>query len=217
VDLPKKKESKKDIKKGARTPTKAAPSPKQDKERPTKAGKLAKLLAPSEAEYIKSREDTADKEDTLDIVSFYLNDTLFALEVEFIGAVIRSRKTVELPHMPDFIEGLISVRGEMILVMNLKRRLGIDSTSSGGNIIVSEQSSGGNETAILVDKMAGVLEVDSKFKVPLNGANGKKKTEIKNAQGYDFIKGTVESSTKGLIKVLDMQKLMAFDMPAGVT
>lgn len=175
----------------------------------SKATGLHELLAPSEADYLKKIEDKADKDDRLDMVAFYLNDSLFAVEVDFVGAVIMSREIVELPHTPDFIDGLISVRGEMILVMNLKRRLGMPlGALSGGNIIVTESSLTGSEAGMIVDRMAGVMEVDANLKSP-------SKTSSTKEAGVGFIKGVALSEEKNPIKVLDMVKLMDFEMPAG--
>ncbi len=174
-----------------------------------KATGFEQLLAPSEADYLKKLEDKSDRDDRLDMVAFYLDDSLFAVEVDFVGAVIRSREIVELPHTPDFIDGLISVRGEMILVMNLKRRLGMDQgVQSGGNIIVTEPLLTGSDAGMLVDRMAGVMEVDANLKPSSKASSGKK-------DGVGFIKGVALSDEKKPIKVLDMVKLMDFEMPAG--
>lgn len=194
----------KDSKKKVKPPSKVA-----------KAAGVEALVAPSEAEYLLSRESAVDKEETLDIVSFYLSGSLYAVEVDHVGAVIMFREVVELPHTPEFIDGLISVRGDMILVMNLKKRLGIDKGADlSGNIIVTEHFSTAAETGLVVDKMAGVMEVAGFIKAPQEKLRGKK--GALGGKDADFIKGTVESADKELIKVLDIGKLIAFDMPAGV-
>lgn len=187
--------------------TPAAKKKKSDSVNP-KPPALEQLIAPSEADYLKILDDRSDKDDRLDMVAFYLDENLFAVEVNFVGAVIRSREVVELPHTPDFIDGLISVRGEMILVMNLKRRLGMEQgTQSGGNIIVTEPSLTGSKAGMVVDRMAGVMEVDADLKLPKTSSGGK--------DGDKFIKGVALSDGKKPIKVLDMMKLMDFEMPAG--
>ena len=214
--MPKKRDSKQGAKPSA-GPAKGSAKPQvtaKVTKKKSNGSKPAAILAPSEADYLKSREDIVDNEDSLDILSFYLNDTLFAIEVEYVGAVIMSREIVELPHTPDFIDGLISVRGEMILVMNLKKRLGIETGDIvRGNIIVTEPSSIANEAGMVVDKMAGVMEAVGKLKAPLKGEKKKNALVDKESQGVNYIKGIVESEGKGSIKVLDMESLMAFDMP----
>ncbi|MBE9531522.1 MAG: chemotaxis protein CheW [Proteobacteria bacterium] len=182
------------------------------KERSKEVG-ASSTLAPSEVDYQKSRDDLTENEDTLDVVSFYLNDELFALEVEYVGAVIMSREIVGLPHTPGFIDGLISVRGEMILVMNLKKRLGIDTAATiAGNIIVTDESPVFNDIGMLVDRMAGVMEVEGKLKAPSKPSKDKKSVQ---SSEQNFIKGTLESVNKEELKVLDIDKLLAFNMPPG--
>ena len=172
------------------------------------AGALKKALAPTEADFLLKREEGSERADSRHIVTFYLDDKMYAVDVAYVGAVINSREVAQLPNTPVFIEGLVSVRGEMVLVMNLKRRLGIGSkVNKVGNIIITESLD--HEIGILVDKMAGVMEAPNKLKPLMSSA-----ASIPSgfaAEDRSFIKGIVRQGDK-VVGVLDMERLMDFKL-----
>lgn len=173
------------------------------------AGGLKKIIAPTETDYLLGREEGAEKEDSRYIVAFHLDGDLYAVDVAYVRAVIMAREVAQLPHTPGFIEGLVSVRGEMILVMNLMRRLGIESAvKAGGNILITESFD--HEIGIIVNKMAGVMEVPMKLKPFLRQGKGKSK----GLAGEDrrFFKGIARAGDK-VVRVLDIEKLMDFELP----
>jgi purine-binding chemotaxis protein CheW len=187
---------------------KEKPAPKPKKKSVAKKSvvkKIQGLTAPTEADFLRGREEGAEHEDSRYIVAFHLNDVLYAVDVGYVAAVISSREVAKLPHTPSFIEGLVSVRGEMVLVMNLKRRLSMDIAASlEGNILITESLD--HEIGILVDKMAGVMEVPLKLKkLPKSG---------KEADSERYFQGMVKVGESD-VKVLDMEKLMDFELPAG--
>ncbi len=170
---------------------------------------LKMSLAPTEEDFLSRREEGAEEEGSRYIVAFHLDGELYGVDVGYVGAVIMSREVAEIPHAPGFIEGLVSVRGEMILVMNLRRRLNIDSSvNAAGNILITESLD--HEIGIIVDKMAGVMEVPMKL-TPLSISGKGKKPDPKGGDNR-FFKGTVKAGDKEL-RVLDMEKLMDFELP----
>jgi purine-binding chemotaxis protein CheW len=183
------------------------PSKAKSKALGAKAEKSTKLTAPTEADFLIGREEGAEKEDSRYVVAFQLNGELFAVDVGYVEAVINFREVAELPHTPDFIEGLVSVRGEMVLVMNLKSRLGLPKTANAaGNILVTESLD--HEIGIIVDKMAGVMEVPIELDKLPKSAKGK-------IDSVRFLKGLVKETAQE-VKVLDMEALMDFELPAEV-
>lgn len=58
-------------------------------------------------------------------LGFYLGNEEYALDIEVISELIKPRALTELPHVPDYICGIITLRGEVIPVIDLKNRLGL--------------------------------------------------------------------------------------------
>ena len=59
------------------------------------------------------------------LVTFKLRDDEYGFEIGFVQEVRRMKKVVYVPEAPAFVEGVIKLRGEVIPVVDLKKRLGL--------------------------------------------------------------------------------------------
>ncbi len=116
-------------------------------------------LAPTEESYLKSLEHKIIDDRIIRIVSFYLDDDEYAVDIGDVVRVVKPREFTEIPHVPAFIKGVISVRGEMVPVMDVKKRLGIGfmDYSSGYRILIVTYD--GIKMGLFVDRMGWVLDV----------------------------------------------------------
>ena len=64
-------------------------------------------------------------EELLQLVSFRLEDEEFGLEILRVQEIIRIQQLTRVPASPDFIEGVINLRGRIIPVISLRRRFGL--------------------------------------------------------------------------------------------
>jgi purine-binding chemotaxis protein CheW len=58
-------------------------------------------------------------------VGFRLDDEEYAIAITKIREIILQKPITRLPQVPDYIEGLINLRGTVIPVLNLRRRFGL--------------------------------------------------------------------------------------------
>ncbi|MGB9879079.1 MAG: chemotaxis protein CheW [Candidatus Pelagibacter ubique] len=94
-------------------------------------------------------------------VTFSVYNQKYAIEIKDVEEVLEMLPYVEVPHTYDFIEGVVQLRGEIIPVVNLRKKFGISENNSGKNylIIVSIDS---KKYGLKVDTIEGVIEVDEK-------------------------------------------------------
>lgn len=59
------------------------------------------------------------------LVTFSLQDDEYGFQIDFVQEVRRMKKIVYLPEASDFVEGVIKLRGEVVPVINLRKRLGL--------------------------------------------------------------------------------------------
>ena len=147
---------------------------------------------------------TGDKENTvpsppddgmLRLVPFSLNGDEYAFEVSGAFEVIRPREVTEVPRVPDFIKGILSVRGEMLPIMDLKARLGMNSPGN-DSMVKRILIAGGEEckAGFMVDGIGAIKE----FR-----ANRFKRVGRKGG----FLTGTVTFKGK-TVRILDIDKLL---------
>ncbi len=59
------------------------------------------------------------------VVGFRLDDEDYALAITRIQEIILMKPITRIPQVPDFIEGLINLRGSVIPIVNLRKRFGL--------------------------------------------------------------------------------------------
>jgi len=64
-------------------------------------------------------------DETVQIVSFQVGTEQYGLEINSITEIIRPHKITPLPRMPEFIEGVINLRGTIIPVVDLRKRFAL--------------------------------------------------------------------------------------------
>ncbi|MCP3677540.1 MAG: purine-binding chemotaxis protein CheW, partial [Deltaproteobacteria bacterium] len=140
---------------------------------------------------------SAKSADKLDIVAFELDGALYGSEIGYVEEVVKPHEITFLPHLPDFVMGIISLRGEMIITLDLKTRLGLPSPCMEfARMLIVE--SRGFKVALTVDRMAGIRDVSARLEPVI---------EEETEEGLRYVKGL--TSDDGLvIKVLDMNKLI---------
>lgn len=60
------------------------------------------------------------------LVVFRLHNEEFGVEITDVREIVKPRHITRLPHVDDFIEGVTNLRGEVIPVINLRKRFGIE-------------------------------------------------------------------------------------------
>lgn len=73
-----------------------------------------------------ARGDLDKKEENImQLVGFVIGKELFGVDILMVQEIIRSTPITTVPNSPDFIEGVINLRGSIIPVIDLRRRLNI--------------------------------------------------------------------------------------------
>lgn len=116
-------------------------------------------VAPTEENYLASLEYRGPDEESLNIISFFTGPRECAFEVSDAVEVLRPRQITEVPRTPGYILGILSVRGEMITVIDLRMRFGMeprDALPSSRILIVTVDDL---KAGFLVDRLGGVKAV----------------------------------------------------------
>ena len=64
-------------------------------------------------------------DEILQLVTFYLGKEEFAVDILNIQGINRMIEITTVPNAPDFVEGVINLRGKVIPLVNLRKRLGM--------------------------------------------------------------------------------------------
>ncbi len=112
----------------------------------------------------RAASDRADSPDSLDevyqLLCFELADAPYAVPVERVREIVRMRTVTPVPRTPEDVRGVISLRGEMIELIDLRRRLGLGSIEASRRTrIIVTKTSDDEVVGLLVDAVREVFRV----------------------------------------------------------
>jgi purine-binding chemotaxis protein CheW len=95
----------------------------------------------------------------LQLVSFRIAEEEFAMDILRVQEIIRVQLLTRVPNSPAFIDGVINLRGKVIPVMALRKRLGLGPIEHNKEtrIIVTEIK--GSVLGLVVDSVSEVLRI----------------------------------------------------------
>ncbi len=101
--------------------------------------------------------------DTRQFLSFVLSNELFAIDIIQVKEIIEGSNVTRVPMMPDYVEGVINLRGNVVPVVNLALRFGRrqnEKTKTTSIIIVDVESDEGvSNIGIIVDAVDEVVNI----------------------------------------------------------
>ncbi|MGZ4959824.1 MAG: chemotaxis protein CheW [Methylomonas sp.] len=145
-------------------------------------------------------------EEAQQYLTFMLSGETYAISILRIKEIIQYGQLTEVPRMPDFIRGVINLRGAVVPVIDLSARFGKASTAIGRrNCIIIIEVAVGEESqsvGVMVDAVNAVLEIPA--------------GEIEPAPSFgtniraDFIAGMGKINGKFVI-ILNIQHVLSMD------
>jgi purine-binding chemotaxis protein CheW len=98
-------------------------------------------------------------EDTMQVVIFALGEIEFAINIGEVRAIDRLSPVTRLPHVPDYIKGVINLRGQLVPIVDLRARLGLHkkAATKTARIIVAEI--GDRSMGMIVDRVCEVTRI----------------------------------------------------------
>jgi len=139
-------------------------------------------------------------------LTFMLSGETYAISILRIKEIIQYGQLTEVPRMPDFIRGVINLRGAVVPVIDLSARFGKPPTAIGRrNCIIIIEVALGEETqsvGVMVDAVNAVLEIPAS-EIELAPTFG---TNIR----ADFIAGMGKINGKFVI-ILNIQHVLSMD------
>ena len=137
---------------------------------------------------------------------FQLGKELFASHVSKINSIMGVPTLTEIPITPDYMKGIMSLRGTALPVIDTRMKFGMTPTEITPNtsVLVLDINSEGEFVQIgaLADSIQEVIEIKEREIHPYPSLGNRYKTE--------FIKGVIKSNER-FIMLLDMDLIFSFD------
>lgn len=108
----------------------------------------------------RGTDDRLNADEDFSIILFGIGKSLFALPTMSVLEVVRSSEIVAIPRAPDFIEGIIEIREQVIPIVDLRKRLGVERHQTEDTVIIVALIAG-TKTGFIVDSARKVIELDA--------------------------------------------------------
>lgn len=115
---------------------------------------------------IAAQSATSVAEDLVQLVSFNLGEEEFGVDITKVKEINRMVEITRVPNTPEFVIGVINLRGKVIPIINLRHRLGMELVDHDKNtrIVVIEHE---NKTiGFIVDNVNEVLRISKNITEP---------------------------------------------------
>lgn len=143
-----------------------------------------------------------NRKDIVELATFYIDNALCGMDILKIQEINKLSQMTTAPKAPDYVLGILNLRGQIVTIIDLGKKLGLGKTKMDNdprNIIVN--SSGGH-IGLLVSRISDVVSVDIE-RIESAPAN------MSGIQG-EYFTGVYKTSNN-LIGILDVDKVLSFD------
>jgi purine-binding chemotaxis protein CheW len=154
----------------------------------------------------QTREERKAVEATEHLATFFLGGEEYGVDVRLVQEIIRLSEITQVPRAPQFVKGVINLRGRIIPVIDLKRKLAlgeVEPTKQARIVVVKVRE---RLMGLLVDGASQVL------KVPVSVIEAAPDEVVEIDASY--IRG-VAKLEKRLIILVDLQKVLAVELREG--
>ncbi|HEB99154.1 MAG TPA: chemotaxis protein CheW [Thiotrichales bacterium] len=135
----------------------------------------------------------------LQCVTFVLEDEVYGINVMQVQEVLRETEIAPVPGAPNYVLGIINLRGNVVTVIDTRMRLGLPpkEPDESTRIVIIETEH--QEVGIMVDAVAEVVELHtSEIESPPN---------VGSEESAKYIQGVVSRDGQLLI-IVDLNKLL---------
>jgi purine-binding chemotaxis protein CheW len=122
-----------------------------------------------------------------ELLVFELDESAYAIAVERIREIVRMRDLTHLPRSPEWLLGVMALRGEVVEVVDLRCRLGLPAAElDRSSRIIVLHGDAQRVTGVLVDSVSEVFRVSEECVMPAQGFEVTSVTEICR-RGEEFV------------------------------
>ena len=118
-------------------------------------------------EFEETEEEFEDLEPTRKYLTFNSDGLQYALDADYVHEIIMTNNITRVPRIPDYIAGIINLRGQIIPIMDIRLRMGRSKTEFTEETCVIVSIIGDVQIGILVDNVYKMIDIkESQISTP---------------------------------------------------
>ena len=144
--------------------------------------------------------------ETAQYLTFTLDEEVFALDIGKVREVLDFTTVTRVPRTPEFMRGVINLRGNVVPVVDMRQKFGMSATERGVNtcIIIVEVTVDAETTVLgaMADSVQEVLDLEPDQIEPA--------PRIGTKLNIEFIRG-MGRRDEGFVMILDVDRVFSAD------
>ncbi|MCP3924137.1 MAG: chemotaxis protein CheW [Desulfobacterales bacterium] len=140
-----------------------------------------------------------DNSKDVELSTFYIGDTICGIDILNIQEINKHLEFTSVPHSSDDIKGILNLRGKIVTIFDLGKRLGLNTARIGKNSKNIIVNSGDEHIGFLIDEICDVVKANRNDIEPapsnMGGVKGK------------FFKGVLKTEEQ-LVGILDIDVVL---------
>lgn len=131
---------------------------------------------------------------------FTIDDTVYGIEIKYINEIISIEQITIVPKVPDYIKGVINIRGKIVPIISVRKRFGKEEIPyDERTCIIVLEFDDGNQVGIIVDRVREVTQAKPEEICVTPTHN--------NVNASHYIKNIIENAD-GIKLLLNCEKLV---------
>jgi len=144
-------------------------------------------------------------DDKVEVIVFTLKDTktkrseIYGVNVKQIQEIRNVEKITRLPKSPEFVKGIMNLRGQIITIIDVKQKLDFDTNNEenqNSSILISKIND--QTLGFLIDDVDDVVRIDGK---------DIDRNTLENSDSASYLQGFVKTKDR-IIILLDLEELI---------
>jgi len=151
--------------------------------------------------FASDAQEDIENDGLMQLVGFEVGKEIFGVDILMVREIIRSAPITSVPNSPEFVEGVINLRGDIIPVIDLRKRLNLFKNNSQEKNWILILDIDRSVTGFVVDKVDEVLKIDQ------NNIEPAPEIVLAGLESQ-YIRGVTEVDDKRLMILLNFDSIL---------
>ncbi len=114
-----------------------------------------------------AKQQSGDRKLVLDnsvlgkVMTFNIGEQVYGIEIQYVVEIIGMQRITKVPHVPNYIKGIINVRSKVVPVIDIRTRFGKPEVEPTSHTCIITLSFNDISVGIIVDSVANVEDIHS--------------------------------------------------------
>ncbi len=134
------------------------------------------------------------------VMTFNIGEQVYGIEIQYVVEIIGMSHITKVPHVPNYIKGIINVRSKVVPIVDIRTRFGKPEIPYTSRTCIITLSFNDISVGIIVDSVADVEDIHT--------GDISATPQNKNVNENDFIQYMIRSENDNTKLILDVAKLL---------